>query len=166
MATKIQHRGDTLVHWQSANPVLMDREVVLVATDPSKPNVYDSKKVGDGTHAFNDLPMLGYECLQGIGDSNVYPMSQLAVKNLLGMDDFETFSASKSYTQGSIVMYNGLVYEFITAHPAGDWNAAHVRNIGLFEIADQLDRTIDGGRADTKYGGLNTVDCGNANSWA
>lgn len=79
MAIKIQLRGDTLTNWTKANPVLMDREVALVATDSSKPNVYDSKKVGDGVHKFSELPMLGFNCLQEKGTSTQFPMSQNAV---------------------------------------------------------------------------------------
>ena len=79
MATKIQLRGDTLTNWNAKNPVLADREVALVATDPNKPKVYDSKKVGDGVHKFSELEMLGFECLQELGDSTLFPMSQKVV---------------------------------------------------------------------------------------
>lgn len=88
MATKIQLRRDTLVNWLKADPVLMDGEQVLVATNASQPTVYDSKKVGDGTHKFSELEMLGYECLQTTGDSQLFPMSQKAVTDLFNSDNF------------------------------------------------------------------------------
>ena len=53
-----------MANWLKADPVLMDGEMALVATDASKPTVYDSKKVGDGTHKFSELEMLGYKCLE------------------------------------------------------------------------------------------------------
>lgn len=81
MANRIQFRGDTLERWSKVNPILLDREIALVATDSSKPNVYDSKKVGDGEHHFNDLPTLGFECLQELGDSTQFPVSQKVVSN-------------------------------------------------------------------------------------
>lgn len=82
MATKIQLRGDTLANWLAVDPILSDREQVLVATDPLQPKVYDSKKVGDGTKKFSQLPMLGYECLQSLGNSPMFPISQKAASNL------------------------------------------------------------------------------------
>lgn len=86
MATKIQLRRDTLANWLKADPVLMDGEQVLVATNASQPTVYDSKKVGDGTHKFSELEMLGYKCLQTTGDSQLFPMSQKAVTDLFNSD--------------------------------------------------------------------------------
>lgn len=64
MNDKIQLRRGTLANWLKADPVLMDGELALVATNASKPTVYDSKKVGDGTHKFSELEMLGYKCLE------------------------------------------------------------------------------------------------------
>lgn len=82
MPTRLQLRGDTLANWLKYDPVLMEREVALIASNPSKPKVYDLKKVGDGTRKFSELPMLGYECLQDVGDSQQFPMSQKAVTDI------------------------------------------------------------------------------------
>lgn len=79
MATRLQLRGDTLANWLMRDPVLMEREVALIASNPDKPKSYDLKKVGDGRSRFSELPMLGYECLQDTGDSQQFPMSQKAV---------------------------------------------------------------------------------------
>ena len=81
MNDKIQLKRGTLANWLKVDPILMDGELALVATDASKPTVYDSKKVGDGTHKFSELEMLGYECLQELGDSRQFPMSQKAVSD-------------------------------------------------------------------------------------
>lgn len=83
MATRLQLRGDTLANWLERDPVLMEREVALIASNPDKPKSYDLKKVGDGRSRFSELPMLGYECLQDIGDSQQFPMSQKATTNEL-----------------------------------------------------------------------------------
>ena len=94
MNDKIQLKRGTLANWLKADPVLMDGEMALVATDASKPTVYDSKKVGDGTHKFSELEMLGYDCLQELGDSQQFPMSQDAVLgevNSLRESLFQTF---------------------------------------------------------------------------
>lgn len=76
MNDKIQLKRGTLENWLKADPILMDGELALVATDASKPTVYDSKKVGDGIHKFSELEMLGYDCLQEFGTSEQYPLSQ------------------------------------------------------------------------------------------
>ena len=94
MNDKIQLKRGTLANWLKADPVLADGEMALVATDASKPTVYDSKKVGDGTHKFSELEMLGYDCLQELGDSQQFPMSQDAVLgevNSLRESLFQTF---------------------------------------------------------------------------
>ncbi len=76
---RVLYRRDTLVAWQTVNPVLLDGEQVLVATDPMQPKLYNMCKRGDGVTPFNDLPLLGYDCLQGKGDNTLFPMSQKAV---------------------------------------------------------------------------------------
>lgn len=73
----------TLSEWLEHDPILAKGEVVLVATDDTKPDEYNSKKVGDGVRKFSQLPMLGYECLQTPGDSSLFPMSQKAVTEAL-----------------------------------------------------------------------------------
>ena len=79
MNDKIQLKRGTLANWLKADPILMDGELALVATDASKPTVYDSQKVGDGIHKFSELEMLGYKCLQEFGASQQFPISQKAI---------------------------------------------------------------------------------------
>lgn len=52
MAVTIQLRGDTLANWNSANPVLLDREVALIATNAGSPKEYDTFVIGDGGFYF------------------------------------------------------------------------------------------------------------------
>ena len=85
MNDKIQLKRGTLANWLKADPILMDGEMALVATDDSKPTVYDSQKVGDGIHKFSELEMLGYKCLQELGDSQKFPLSQKAITDWINM---------------------------------------------------------------------------------
>ena len=59
MSDKLHLRGDTLEEWIKYNPIISDREVVLVATDLTNPKRYDAQKIGDGVTHFVDLPLLG-----------------------------------------------------------------------------------------------------------
>lgn len=43
-----------------------------------------------------------------------------------GVSEYETFSASTSYSIGKVVSNNGILYKFITDHPAGAWNISQV----------------------------------------
>lgn len=54
MADRIQLRRDTKANWESYNPILLEGEPGHVL---DYPNLY---KMGDGVHAWNDLPYRGY----------------------------------------------------------------------------------------------------------
>lgn len=56
-STKIQTRGDTLENWLKADPVLSNREIALVATNPNKATEYNARKVGNGFSKFSELPL-------------------------------------------------------------------------------------------------------------
>lgn len=79
MADRIQFRRDTIANWTKANPILMEGEVGYVTDNP---NQY---KIGDGVHAWNDLPLRGYTgtISQEFGDDENAVMSQKAVSNEL-----------------------------------------------------------------------------------
>ena len=78
MTSIFKLRGDTLANWLAADPILHDKEVVLVATDSGRPDEYDCRKTGDGRRKFSELPLLGFDCLPGTGESRLQPMSQKA----------------------------------------------------------------------------------------
>lgn len=109
MADRIQFRRDTLAHWTEENPILLDGEMALIATDSTKPTVYDSKKVGDGIHHFNDLEMLAYECFQELGNSTLFPMSQDAVTKNISKTLKLTFTASYQYSTNSFFIKKGQI---------------------------------------------------------
>ena len=102
-------RGDTLANWLKADPVLHEKEVVLVATDAAKPNEYDCRKVGDGSHKFSALPLLGYDCLPATGTSATQPMSQKATTEAINaqataLEKLRTDINQKSVTQDSDIL--------------------------------------------------------------
>ena len=55
MADRIQQRRDTAARWAQYNPILLEGEVGYVTDNP---NQY---KIGDGVHAWNDLPLRGFD---------------------------------------------------------------------------------------------------------
>lgn len=79
MARQFQLRGDTETNWLKADPVLADREFVLVASNEQRPRTYDQHKIGDGEHRFSELPYRGLPAVQSRGDSLTDVMSQFAV---------------------------------------------------------------------------------------
>ena len=76
MADRIQQRRDTKARWAEYNPILLEGE-------PGYELDTDQYKLGDGEHAWNDLPYRGYPCLQQTGQSTTTPMSQKAVTDEL-----------------------------------------------------------------------------------
>lgn len=54
MAILGQFRGDLLSEWERVNPVIHDREFVLVKETVDGP--WTAYKVGDGVNKFSDLP--------------------------------------------------------------------------------------------------------------
>lgn len=49
---RIKHRRDTSANWTSANPVLMNGEIIIVDTAAGDTR----KKIGDGTSTYMQLP--------------------------------------------------------------------------------------------------------------
>lgn len=76
MADRIQQRPDTASRWSQYNPILLEGEVGYELDT-------DQYKVGDGEHAWNELPYRGDPCLQQTGQSTTTPMSQKAVTDEL-----------------------------------------------------------------------------------
>lgn len=72
---QMQQRRDTMANWAAQNPVLLSGELGIVSDDP---NLY---KVGDGTTAWNNLPLRGFDgtLVHTTGDSETAAMSQKGV---------------------------------------------------------------------------------------
>ena len=75
MADRIQFRRDTAANWAKYNPVLLEGEVGYITDNV---NQY---KIGDGVHAWNDLPLRGFDgnIVQKTGTDENAVMSQKAV---------------------------------------------------------------------------------------
>lgn len=83
MADRIQLRRDTKANWESYNPILLEGEPGHVLDDP---NLY---KMGDGVHAWNDLPYRGYSgtMTQDIQDSpNTVPSNAALLSKFRSVD--------------------------------------------------------------------------------
>lgn len=61
MAYIIQHRRDYLDNWVKVNPVLADAEMgFILDLDENGKQKSSLYKIGDGKHAWNDLPLFGF----------------------------------------------------------------------------------------------------------
>ena len=68
-------------------------------------------------------------------DSEQYALTPTDITN--------DFSTSVSYAVGDYVNYEGGIYKFKVAHPAGAWNAAHVDAIKLANDVSDLKSALD-----------------------
>lgn len=132
MADKIQQRRDTAARWAQYNPILLEGEVGYITDNP---NQY---KIGDGVHAWNELPLRGYSgtVTQIIGNDENAVLSQNAVTKLTGLNKFLAFSESKYYNKGQLTNYEGLVYKFTEIHVPGPWLGTDVVKSSLKEVFD------------------------------
>ena len=75
MADRVQHRRDTEARWAEVNPVLLEGEIGYVLDNPNQ------HKIGDGEHAWNDLPLRGFtgNIAQSFGDDENAVVSQKVV---------------------------------------------------------------------------------------
>lgn len=115
MADRIQQRRDTAARWSQYNPILLEGEVGYVLDDP---NLY---KIGDGEHAWNDLPFRGFDgtVVQDIGNATNSVMSQKAVTDLV-----TEYNVSKRFPTGGIDGSNKYTLESAIAKiPRGLRNA-------------------------------------------
>lgn len=84
MGYRIQNRRDTADRWAEMNPILLEGEMGLV-TDNA--NQY---KIGDGIHAWNDLPLRGFTgtISQELGeDENAVVSQKIVTEKLVETDE-------------------------------------------------------------------------------
>ena len=146
MADRIQQRRDTAENWSSYNPILLEGEIGYVTDNPSQ------YKIGDGVHAWNDLPLRGFDgtLVHELGDSETAAMSQKGVTEVVnkinsntGIDEYPVFSDQTAYKAGDVVNYNGLLYTFTTDHAIGAWDESQVENASLKGELTNLSLKID-----------------------
>lgn len=137
MADRIQQRRDTAERWGQFNPVLLEGEVGYVTDNP---NQY---KIGDGVHAWNELPLRGFDgtLVHELGDSQTAAMSQQGVTEAVnkvnsntGIDSYPIFSESKAYSTDDVVNYNGKLYRFTAKHAAGAWSGTDVEEMDVVKV--------------------------------
>lgn len=89
MADRIQFRRDTAANWQTNNPILMEGEVGYILGG-------ESYKLGDGVHAWNELPVRGFSgnIVQESGNSTESVMSQKAVTDFVNGNTIKTISVN------------------------------------------------------------------------
>ena len=96
MADRIQQRRDTAARWAQYNPILLEGEVGYVLDNP---NQY---KIGDGVHAWNDLPLRGYSgtLSDELGTDETSAISQAgATKNFRKYLGVPTYTSSAEITK-------------------------------------------------------------------
>ncbi len=54
----------------------------------------------------------------------------------IGIDSIEAFDEDTDYSIGTIIKYDGLLYKFIVAHTAGEWNIEEVEQTNLLEATN------------------------------
>lgn len=105
MADRIQQRRDTKDRWAEYNPILLEGE-------PGYELDTDQYKLGDGVHAWNDLPYRGDPCLQQTGQSTTTPMSQKAVTDELNNLGKAVWPLTASFSASpSVIEYTGQAQE-------------------------------------------------------
>ena len=112
MADRIQQRRDTAARWAQYNPVLLEGETGYVLDDP---NQY---KIGDGVHAWNDLPLRGFDgtLVHELGTSETAAMSQKGVTYIVASgSDTSEMEVKRNITGGNNVgvpflIKKGLMY--------------------------------------------------------
>ena len=88
MAILGQFRGDLRSNWESVNPVIHEREFILVKDTDDGP--WTAYKIGDGVSHFNDLPYASnISILQELGNSETATISQKVITHEINRIDLE-----------------------------------------------------------------------------
>lgn len=93
----------------------------------------------------NKLKGLGLDAIKEAQDAAIAAVeasSENLSKNV-GLDEYETFSDAKAYSAGDAVMYNGLLYTFITDHSAGAFDEGQVVSTTLSKQLKQTQIDAD-----------------------
>lgn len=108
MAFLGQFRGDLRSEWEAKNPVIHDREFILVKEDPDGP--WTGYKIGDGGKRFNELDYASnISLLQILGNSEVAAVSQKVTTSV--SKDLARAISIKWWNKGSDLPYNGYIHE-------------------------------------------------------
>ena len=153
MADRIQLRRDTAARWAEYNPVLLEGEMGIVTDNP---NQY---KIGDGVHAWNSLPLRGFDgtVTQGIGNDTGAVMSQKAVSDNVGFGEYPKFSNTENYSAGQVVNYEGALKRFKVDHTEENWSDEEVEDYSIKKEIDAKVINIVGFGTEGKSAGVKKV---------
>lgn len=136
MADRIQQRRDTAARWSEYNPILLEGEVGYVTDNP---NQY---KIGDGVHAWNELPLRGFDgtLVHELGNSQTAAMSQKGVADEL--DAVRNFSINDFTVNGYINTDGGITgtnvwrsTDFIPVNSGTKYKLGSYYGAGAYSIA-------------------------------
>ena len=104
-----------------------------------KSYIFTGESISDWSNISEWIELISSAVLvQELGDSTSKAISQKAVTKEInslsantGIDEYETFSTSKSYSAGTTVFYENTLYTFITDHIAGTWDVNEVKATSL-----------------------------------
>ena len=71
--------------------------------------------------------------VQTIGNSETEVMSQKAISEIVGFNDFTTFGEDYEYAEGEVVRHEGLLYVFTKSHTKAPWVGTDAKPISLKE---------------------------------
>lgn len=134
MADRIQQRRDTAARWAQYNPILLEGE-------PGYELDTDQYKIGDGEHAWNDLPYRGDPCLQQKGTSTTTPMSQKAVTDELNALDGK-LSALASGAEVSLSLNVACIYKEVATSVTVTANVSGITPETLKIMEDSLSGNV------------------------
>ncbi len=134
MADRIQQRRDTTARWAEYNPILLEGE-------PGYELDTDQYKLGDGEHAWNDLPYRGDPCLQQTGQSTTTPMSQKAVTDELNTINSK-ISAIASGAEVKLSLNVSCIYKNVATTVTITANATGITPETLKIIEDSLSGAV------------------------
>ena len=128
--TIYQFRRDTEENWLKSNPVLMNKELILVSTDATKPKKFNKIKIGDGVSTFEELEYLG----EDIPQPEFKTILDIRPSDKSGGDLVEKF-VNNNYVYTAIANTN---FKFI-----GEFRGKRNENDGGYEIFTENPLTIN-----------------------
>lgn len=134
---RVLQRRDTAANWSSINPILAEGELGIIT---------DTKgyKIGDGVTHWNDLayPSNPTQVVDNVGTSITAAISQRAVTEMVGLDEYPVFSTTEDYKPGDTVNYQGKLYKFTAAHAAGAWTGNDIVEWSLKKEIKEISERI------------------------
>lgn len=81
--------------------------------------------------------------VQELGDSETAVISQKAVCDIVGINDYPTFSENQYYKSGDVVNYEGKLYEFTAVHEKGAWIGTDAEETSMKKDLGKKDKKLE-----------------------